>query len=124
MWYKLTDKTVFGMYLSIAGAIVTLAGNMALIPILGYFGSALTTLLCYLSMAFLSWYYGQKYYPIPYQLFKICGYILFAVFLVLLSHYIPSKDWISDMALRALLILIYPIVVYLLEIKKISAKLS
>jgi len=99
-------------------------GNLLLIPVYGYFGSAITTLICYLSMALLSWYYGQKYYPIPYQVIKIGLYVLFSIALVFLSAYIQTQDILSDLALRGLLLLIYPIVVYLFEIKKISVKLS
>lgn len=124
MWYKLTDKTIFGTYLSIGGALITLLGNLALIPVLGYFGSAITTLICYLSMALLSWYFGQKYYPIPYQLFKISGYILFSIVLVVLSSFIGGHNLAVDLALRSLVLVIYPITVYLFEIRKISAKLS
>lgn len=124
MWYKLTDKTIFGTYLSIGGAVITLLGNLALIPVLGYFGSALTTLICYFTMALLSWYYGQKYYPIPYNILKISTYILFAIILVALSSFIDTDSITKDLALRGLLLLIYPIIVYLFEIKRISAKLS
>lgn len=124
MWYKLTDKTIFGTYLSIGGAVITLVGNLALIPVLGYFGSAITTLICYFSMAVLSWHYGQKYYPIPYQIFKISFYILFAVILVVLSRFIETDSLALDLFIRGLFLLIYPIGIYLFEIKKISAKLS
>ncbi|MDF2455547.1 MAG: cap [Cytophagaceae bacterium] len=124
MWYKLTDKTVFGTYLSIGGAVITLIGNLALIPVLGYFGSAITTLICYFTMALLSWYYGQKYYPVPYQIFKISSYILFAVILVALSRFIETDSLPMDLFVRGLFLLIYPIGIYLFEIRKISAKLS
>jgi len=124
MWYKLTDKTVFGTYLSLTGAIITIAGNLLLIPVMGYFGSAITTLICYLSMALLSGYFGQKYYPIPYQLSKITGYILFAVVLVAISGFIEGQGMATDLALRSLALVIYGITVYLFEIRKISVKLS
>jgi O-antigen/teichoic acid export membrane protein len=124
MWYKLTDKTIFGTYLSIGGAGITLLGNLALIPVLGYFGSAITTLICYFSMAVVSWYYGQKYYPIPYRIYKISAYILFAVILVALSYFIHTESLLADLALRSLIVIIYPITVYLFEIRKNSAKLS
>jgi O-antigen/teichoic acid export membrane protein len=124
MWYKLTDKTIYGTYLSIAGALITLGGNFLLIPVMGYFGSALVTLVCYLSMAVMSWYFGQKYYPIPYQLLKISAYVLLAIGLVLLSSFLQTNNLWSDLVFRGLLLLIYPIIVYLFEIKKISVKLN
>ncbi|MDB5273349.1 MAG: polysaccharide biosynthesis protein [Chitinophagaceae bacterium] len=124
MWYKLTDKTIYGTYLSIGGAAITLLGNLLLIPVLGYFGSAITTLICYLSMALLSWYFGQKYYPIPYNIVKISAYILFALVLVFASQFLQTDNLLTDLVFRSLLLLIYPIGVYLFEIKKIWVKLS
>ena len=48
VWFKLTDKTKFGAYLAIFGAVITLALNFALIPILGFEGSAENTYLLFL----------------------------------------------------------------------------
>jgi len=124
MWYKLTDKTIFGTYLSITGAVITLMGNLLLIPFIGYFGSALTTLACYMIMACLSWYFGQKHYPIPYQVGKILLYISLSVGLVIGSTFLHTDNTLLDLAMKGLLLLSYPVFIYLLEIKKISSKLS
>lgn len=124
MWYKLTDKTIFGTYLSITGAVITLLGNLLLIPFIGYFGSAITTLICYFLMALLSWYFGQKYYPIPYRIGKIVAYITLAVVLAMGSAYVRQDNTLVDLALKSFLLLLYPVLIYLLEIKKMSSKLS
>ncbi len=124
MWYKLTDKTIFGTYLSITGAVITLLGNLLLIPFIGYFGSAITTLICYFIMALLSWYFGQKYYPIPYQAGKIVAYIGISIGLVFLSHFIHFDNSFMDLASKGSLFLCYPALIYLIEIKKIPSKLS
>ena len=71
VWYKLADKTRFGMWLSFVGAAVTIVANLALIPLLGYAGSAWATLACYFTMVVLSYYWGQRHYPVPYQLGRI-----------------------------------------------------
>jgi len=68
VWYKVTDRTRFGAYISVFGAIVTLLLNFLLIPEYTYVGSAIATLAAYGSMMILSWYLGRKYYPIPYDL--------------------------------------------------------
>lgn len=68
VWYKLQDKTSVGAYLSIGGAIVTIVFNIILIPIWGVVGSAVTTLLAYAFMMLVSFYLGQKKYPIPYDI--------------------------------------------------------
>jgi O-antigen/teichoic acid export membrane protein len=71
VWYKLIDKTYIGAYISIVGAIITLALNFLLIPTMSYYGSAIATIAAYGSMMSISYYLGNKYYPIPYDLKKI-----------------------------------------------------
>jgi O-antigen/teichoic acid export membrane protein len=67
VWYKITDKTYFGTYLSVFGAVLTVALNFILIPFYGYMGSAIATLVCYFSMAILCVLLGQKHFFIPYS---------------------------------------------------------
>jgi O-antigen/teichoic acid export membrane protein len=85
MWYKLTGKTLFGAWFAIFGAIITITFNFILIPKLGYMGAAWTTLICYCSMMLLSYFTGQRYYKINYEVKKILGYLFFAILLFLLS---------------------------------------
>ncbi len=67
VWYKITDRTRTGAWISIFGAAITIGLNLALIPWLGYFGSAWATLICYASMAVLNYFLGQRHYHILYQ---------------------------------------------------------
>lgn len=75
IWYKLSDKTKIGAYISIAGALITLALNFWLIPIIGYYGAAWAALACYSFMAAAGYFTGQKYYPIAYPIRKMLFYI-------------------------------------------------
>lgn len=68
VWFKLTDKTRYGMYFSILGAIITVGLNIIYIPKIGYMASAWATLITYVFIAMLSYLYGKKYYEIPYSL--------------------------------------------------------
>lgn len=87
VWYKLIDKTYIGAYISIVGAIVTLALNYLLIPTMSYYGSAIATLAAYGTMMFISYYFGNKYYPIPYDAKKIGGYLSLSVGFSAISFY-------------------------------------
>lgn len=87
VWYKLIDKTYIGAYISIVGAVITLVLNFLLIPSMSYYGSAIATLAAYGSMMFISYYLGNKYYPIPYDMKKIGGYLSLSVFLSAVSFY-------------------------------------
>lgn len=79
IWYKLTDKTRYGMYLSIIGAIITIVFNLVMIDKIGFIAAAWATLAAYAVMMILSYALGQKYYPVPYNLKKILSYIVLAV---------------------------------------------
>ena len=92
IWFKLTDKTYFGTIISVIGAVITLVGNFALIPVLGYLGSAVASIACYLVMCLVCYYYGQKYYPIPYNFAPTFWYALAGVLLVVGSFQIDLPE--------------------------------
>ena len=98
IWYKLTDQTRFGDYISLGGMAVTLVLNFLLVPIpgVGYYGAAIAALACYGFMAGASYWFGRKYYPIAYPMPKMLGYILLALVVYALhsagGKYIPGLD--------------------------------
>ncbi len=98
VWYKLTDKTIYGAYITLIGAVITIALNYYTIPIWGYWGSAWATLACYGFMMLISYWQGQKHYPIPYAWKKLTGYIVISVLIYLiylgLRQFVDNK-WIS-----------------------------
>ncbi len=95
VWYKLTNKNKYGAMITIAGAVITIALNMLLIPRLHYTGAALATFSCYFFMMVSSYYFGQKHYPVPYAVKKLVGYISAVVLLyfihMLAVNYINSS---------------------------------
>jgi len=96
IWYKLTDKTKFGMYFSILGAIITIVFNVIMIPKIGFIASAWATLITYGCMMLLSYFIGKKHYPVPYQLKKVGFYVLFSVVLSGVSFTIfRGEIWFS-----------------------------
>lgn len=97
IWFKLSDKTHWGTILATIGAIITITGNIALIPYIGYMGSAYTTLACYFVMAIVSYFIGQKYYPIPYQSFKIIRMIIISILLYYIGGQI-NNNWYNLLA--------------------------
>jgi O-antigen/teichoic acid export membrane protein len=99
VWYKLIDKTYYGAYISIVGAIITLVLNFLLIPTMSYYGSAIATIAAYGSMMFISYYLGNKYYPIPYDLKKIGGYLSLSIFFSALSFYVFRENYFVGISL-------------------------
>ena len=101
---------MFGAYLAIFGAIITLLLNFILIPKIGFIGSAWATLVCYFSMALASYFFGKKHFPIPYQVGKISLYLfsMLAIYFLIYNHYF-------NLGINSLLLLGFIIFVYLLE---------
>jgi len=92
IWYKLTAKTMYGAGFAIAGALITIVLNIWWIPIFGYHGSAWATLVCYFSLAGLSFLFGRKHYKIPYnlpRLFLMIAIALGVYFLSFLTSDLP-----------------------------------
>lgn len=89
VWYKLIDRTKIGAYISIVGALVTLALNYLLIPTMSYYGSAIATIAAYGTMMVISYQMGQKHYPIPYDMNKILSYLGITIVFSAISFYIP-----------------------------------
>ncbi len=111
VWYKVTDRTRFGAYISIIGAIITIAINYIFIPYIGYYASAYATLAAYATMMFLSYYFGKKYYPIPYNLRKISFYMGISIFFSALSFYVFK----GQIVIGSFLLLVFLLLVYKME---------
>jgi len=93
VWYKLTDKTKIGAYISIVGALLTLVLNYLLIPKYSYMGSAIGTIIAYGSMMVISYVLGNKYYPVPYDMKKIGGYLGISILFSILSFYFFRENY-------------------------------
>jgi O-antigen/teichoic acid export membrane protein len=120
IWYKLTDKTRFGMYISIVGAIITIALNIMLLPKYGFVAAAWTTLIAYAIMMIISYILGQKHYKVPYQVSRIMLYIVFAVVL----SYISFEHLRGNYFYNITLILIFIASIALLERKELKQLLK
>ena len=92
VWYKVSNHTKFGFYITAFGAIVTIILNIVFIPKYGYMASAWATLFSYISMAIVSYILSIKYYPIPYQKLSLLVHAL--VFGVLLFSIMSTKNLI------------------------------
>ena len=102
VWYKLIDKTHIGAYISIVGAIVTLVLNYFLIPTMSYMGSAIATIAAYGSMMLISYFLGNKYYPIPYDTKKIGSYLGISIGFSILSFYVFRENYFVGIPLLLL----------------------
>tara|TARA_R110001583_G_scaffold34185_7_gene115086 strand:+ start:1589 stop:2944 length:1356 start_codon:yes stop_codon:yes gene_type:complete len=106
IWYKLTDKTRYGMYLSLVGALITIVFNVIMIEKIGFIASAWATLLAYGVMMILSYYLGQKHYAVPYNLKSILSYLVLAIGLSIIALNTNANYYINTGLLLVFLSLV------------------
>jgi O-antigen/teichoic acid export membrane protein len=99
IWYKLTNKNLTGAAITLAGAAITIALNILLIPRWHYTGAAIATFCCYLFMMVCSYQLGQKHYPVPYAKKKLLAYLCLVILLYLvhigITYLYPNRLWFS-----------------------------
>ncbi len=122
IWFKIKDKTIYGTYFTILGSVITIAGNLLLIPVLGYLGSAVTIVLVYSSMVATCYFVGKKYFPVPYKFFPMFIYIVSGVLLVWVSFQVKLENPIADSMINIAATGIFVLVVWMIEKKNFINK--
>lgn len=120
LWYKLTDKTHYGAMISTLGALLTFSLNWFLIPIIGYMGSAIATFLTYFSISLISFFWGKRHYPVPYDLVRTGGYVLFAAIGIIVSFQFDQS--LISAILIILIFLILCLVFERNQLRKLTGK--
>ena len=93
IWYKLSNKTMAGAWITLLGAVITIGINFLLIPRYGYMASAWATFFCYGTMMIVSYKWGQKVYFIPYATKKLIAYFVITLLLYSINLFIL---WVSS----------------------------
>ena len=122
VWFKITDKTYFGTLITLIGVAITIAGNYFLIPVAGYVGSSWATLICYFVMMTLCYLFGQRYYPIPYNIAKSLIYIGVTIVIVMAINQLRFESVVWATTFHGTVVLIYIGALYLLEGKGLKNK--
>jgi O-antigen/teichoic acid export membrane protein len=123
IWYKLTDRTLTGAWITLGGALITVAVNYLTIPWIGYMGSAIATFLCYAFMMVASYRLGQRHYPVPYAWKKLTAYVVICLILFgihrLFKAWSPGIWWTHAWA--TLLLLAFAVFVARIEKRELSS---
>ena len=91
LWYKLIDKTKFGAVFSMIGLLITLSINILFVPSHGYIASAMASFCCYLIIMLISYFIGQKYYKIDYDLKSLFLYLTITLLLLAVQYFSPLE---------------------------------
>jgi O-antigen/teichoic acid export membrane protein len=121
IWYKLSHNTRAGATITIIGAIITLLINYLFIPHYGYMACAWATLICYVSMMVISYFWGQKVYRVPYATKKLLGYfsvMLLIYYINMAACLLTPRAWLHMLS-GTLFLLLYLRFVYEIERKEL-----
>jgi len=114
-WYKLTNRTQFGAYISFLGAAITIGLNFILIPRIGYLGAAITMLVCFTAMMLISFFLGRIYYPVAYNLKRIVAYFGLALSIYAVSVLISDFNTFFKLSVNSILLIAYIAIVVRIE---------
>ena len=110
-WYKLTDRTQWGAWLSLIGVTITFVLQIIFVPQIGYMASAFSSTVCYFVIMLLSYFVGRRYLVIPYDMKAIGGYTLLTVILLAVYYgvrlLVPEHSMSISMAVGTVLLVIY-----------------
>jgi len=120
IWYKLSGQTRFGAYIAIVGATLTILINVVFIPEYGFYACAWATLVVYAFQMIASYYLGQRYYPIQYNLRKFFLYFGGALILYFAAKVMQVDGIYTRLIFHNLLIIIYLAIFFAVE--KITLK--
>jgi O-antigen/teichoic acid export membrane protein len=109
LWYKLTDKTMYGAWFSVIGTVIIIILNIVLVPLYSYMGCAWAAFVCYFVIMIVSYYFGQKHMPIKYDLKTIGLYTGVTIVLYGISTFIVTPYTALNVALKSILMIGYMI---------------
>lgn len=115
IWYKLTDRTLLGAWVAVGGALITVAMLFVLVPRFGYTGAAWAHVACYGAMVILSWLLGRRFYPVPYDIWRVLGYLALGLALYGLSRLLVTELALAPLLVGALLLALYLALVWLVD---------
>ena len=107
IWYKLNDMTIFAVYITFAGAVITVLINVLLIPVYGYLASAWAHVVSYGSMIILSFIFANKRYKVNYNMKQFIPYFLMAIIMVAFSRCFKYPGLAAELLINTLFIIIF-----------------
>ena len=120
IWYKITDRTKYGAYIALIGAVITLILNYLLVPLYGYTGAAWTTCICYASIMVICYLFGQKFYPVDYKIKRLAAYLFGAIALYAIMAILPFSSAVLRMFANTILLFVFIAAAYKFDIKKLK----
>ena len=120
IWFKITDKTSYSFWITFIGALISIVVIIIFVPIFGFMGAALSTLSCYTSMCVICYYFGQKYYTIPYATGRLLVYLVLGFILSYLGFFLNFESFTLNFFAKNSILLGFAGLIVLLEINQLK----
>ncbi len=114
--FHYSKKTSYNALVSVISAIINISLNIIFVQHFGFVGAAYAMLISLFIMMLLSYYWGQKVYPIPFELLKVFKIVLIAFFLFSISLLTNQYELIYRIGLKVMLVLIFFLTIYKISI--------
>lgn len=114
-WYKLSNHTVYGIYIFLIGSVVTILFNYFFVPVLGYMACAIANVACYTVMLVITFVWGRKYLTADYDFKNMFIYLALSGVLYYLLTITDQLLFWPKMIVNSLIILLFAIVVFKME---------
>jgi len=107
IWYKINDMTIFAVYITFTGALITVLINVLLIPLYGYMASAWAHIVSYGCMIILSFAFARRRYKVEYNMKQFIPYFMIAVGLVAFGRYFIYPSLTAELVINTLFMIIF-----------------
>lgn len=115
IWYKISKKTMIGAYITIIGALVTIIFNYLLVPKFGYYGAAITRVLVFGIMAFITIYMGNKFFFVPYQWMKILYSMVFSILFYMIFSLCKIGEYKYWFLIGNIFVILYILILFFID---------
>ena len=124
IWFKLKDKTIFGLIFTAIGAVVALLSNYFLLPRIGILGSAISIILSYLAMTIACYLVGKRHFPVPYRFGPQLIYAVVLIAIVIAGFYIEFSNTALDISVNIMVPLILTLIIYNIEKNRLTKSIE
>ena len=124
IWFKLKDKTIYGLIFTAIGAVVALLSNYFLLPRIGILGSAISIILSYLAMTIACYLVGKRHFPVPYRFGPQLIYAVVLIAIVIAGFYIEFSNTALDISVNIMVPLILTLIIYNIEKNRLTKSIE
>jgi O-antigen/teichoic acid export membrane protein len=111
------EKSIYVPVITGIGALINVAANFLLIPVLSLTGAAIAALVSYLFIGLGYYYVAQKFFNVNYELKRI-GHIFIAILLIGAAQYILASMDNSQFYYKLILLILFTLYIYFVAVNR------